>query len=280
MDQKKIGAFIAQCRKEKSLTQIQLAELLDITNQAVSKWENGRGMPDVSLLQPLCDALGISLNELFSGEHISAEEYKGKAEENISKLYKEKQIANLKPIKYLFSTCSNVTLLVAVIELAVGFIGNFFNPTILKVMLLNASVWIMLFLISVGKLTYDKKKLKNLKHSGTCIDSEIKDIIPASWITVGNYICCRIVCGFIYEGKEYKAVSNYYVLTPFHRKEDLYANVFIEQNNPTKYSIELFQYTLFRCQFIINVLVAFRTTYKSNRKHIECKATLPRFSSE
>ena len=46
---------------------------------------------------------------------------------------------------------------------------------------------------------------------------------------------------FIYEGKEYKAVSNYYVLTPFHRKEDLYANVFIEQNNPTKYSIELFQ---------------------------------------
>lgn len=65
MDQKKIGAFIAQCRKEKSLTQIQLAELLDITNQAVSKWENGRGMPDMSLLQPLCDALGISLNELF-----------------------------------------------------------------------------------------------------------------------------------------------------------------------------------------------------------------------
>ena len=241
MDQKKIGAFIAQCRKEKSLTQIQLAELLGITNQAVSKWENGRGMPDVSLLQPLCDALGISLNELFSGEHLSAEEYKGKAEENISKLYKEKQITNLKPIKYLSSICSNVTLLVAVIELAVGFIGNFFNPTILKDMVLNASVWIMLFLISAGKLTYDKKKLKNLKHSGTCIDSEIMDIIPASWIGVRNYICCRIVCGFIYEGKEYKAVSNYYVLTPFHRKEDLYANVFIEQNNPTKYSIELFQ---------------------------------------
>ena len=83
--------------------------------------------------------------------------------------------------------------------------------------------------------------MKNLKHSGTCIDSEIKDIIPASWIRVGNYICCRIVCGFIYEDKEYKAVSNYYVLTPFQRKEDLYANVFIEQNNPTKYSIELFQ---------------------------------------
>lgn len=237
----KLGNLCIDERKRKGYTQKQLSEKLEISDKTISKRERGRGMPDVSLLQPLCDALGISLNELFSGEHISAEEYKGKAEENISKLYKEKQIANFKSIKYLFSTCSNVTLLVAVIELAVGFIGNFFNPTILKVMLLNASVWIILFLISVGKLIYDKKKLKNLKHSGTCIDSEIKDIIPASWITVGNYICCRIVCGFIYEGKEYKAVSNYYVLTPFHRKEDLYANVFIEQNNPTKYSIELFQ---------------------------------------
>lgn len=67
MDQKRIGAFIAQCRKEKNLTQMQLAERLEITSQAVSKWENGRGMPDVSLLQPLCDVLGISLNELFQG---------------------------------------------------------------------------------------------------------------------------------------------------------------------------------------------------------------------
>ena len=140
MDQKRIGAFIAQCRKEKNLTQMQLAELLEITNQAVSKWETGRGMPDVSLLQPLCDVLGISLNELFSGEHISAEEYKGKAEENISKLFKEKQIANLKPVKYLFSICANVTLLVAVIELAIGLVGNFFNSVILEAMLINASV--------------------------------------------------------------------------------------------------------------------------------------------
>ncbi len=75
MDQKKIGAFIAQCRKEKNLTQMQLAERLEITNQAVSKWENGRGMPDVSLLQPLCNVLGISLNELFSGEHIYFESH-------------------------------------------------------------------------------------------------------------------------------------------------------------------------------------------------------------
>ena len=93
----------------------------------------------MSLLQPLCDALGISLNELFSGEHISAEEYKGKAEENISKLFKEKQLANYKPVKYVFSICANATLFVAVTELAVGLIGNFFNSTILEVMLINVS---------------------------------------------------------------------------------------------------------------------------------------------
>ena len=241
MDQKKIGAFIAQCRKEKNLTQMQLAELLEITNQAVSKWENGRGMPDMTLLQPLCDVLGISLNELFSGEHISAEEYKGKAEENISKLFKEKQIANLKPVKYLFSTCANVALFVAVTELAVGLVGYFFNSTMLKVMLINASVWLIFFLASMSKLVYDKKKLKNLKHSGTCMDSEIEDMILAAWIRVANYTTCRIVCRFIYEGNEYKAVSNYYVLSPLKRKEDLYANVYISKDNPAKYSVELFQ---------------------------------------
>lgn len=241
MDQKRIGTFIARCRKEKNLTQMQLAELLGITNQAVSKWENGRGMPEVSLLQPLCKVLGISLNELFSGEHISAEEYKGKAEENISKLFKEKQIANLKPVKYVFSICANVTLFVAVIELAIGVVGNFFHSTILKAMLINVSVWLILFLASMGKLVYDKKKLKNLKHSGTCMDSEIEDMIPAAWIRVGNYISCRIVCRFIYEGKEYKAVSTYYVLTPFIQRENLYANVYIDNENPAQYSVELFQ---------------------------------------
>ena len=241
MDQKKTGAFIARCRKEKNLTQMQLAELLGITSQAVSKWENGRGMPDVSLLQPLCDALGISLNELFSGEHVSAEEYKGKAEENISRLFKEKQIAGYKPVKYLFSICANVTLFVAATESAIGLAGSFFNSTILIAMLINVCVWLILFLASMGKLVYDRRKLKNLKHTGACMDSEIEDMIPAVWIRAGNYTSCRIVCRFVYEGKEYKAVSNYYVLTPFTRKEDLYAKVYIDKDNPARYSVELFQ---------------------------------------
>ena len=65
MDQKKIGAFIAQCRKEKSLTQIQLAELLDITNQAVSKWENGTSDPSTTNLIALANLFDITPEEML-----------------------------------------------------------------------------------------------------------------------------------------------------------------------------------------------------------------------
>lgn len=184
MDTKRIGAFIAQCRKEKNMTQVQLAEELGITNQAVSKWETGKGMPDVALMQQLCDVLEISINELFSGEHLSDEEYKGKAEENFSRLLKEKQCENLQPVKYLYSVCSKVFLIVAVIELAIGIVGNFLNPEteILEAMLINASVWLALYAVAIGKVLYDKNRLKKIKQSGVCVDAEIKDMLPAVWI--------------------------------------------------------------------------------------------------
>ena len=67
MDQIKIGGFIAECRKKANLTQMQLAEKLDITDKAVSKWERGITMPDTSIMLELCKNLGISVNELLSG---------------------------------------------------------------------------------------------------------------------------------------------------------------------------------------------------------------------
>ena len=98
MNQEKIGKFIANLRKEKNMTQQELAKKLGVTDRAISKWENGRGLPDYSLLQDLCDTLSISINELFSGEKISKEDYKTKAEENMSKLindnYSEKKKIN------------------------------------------------------------------------------------------------------------------------------------------------------------------------------------------
>ena len=79
MDQKKIGSFIAAQRKDNRLTQNQLAEMLGVTDKAVSKWETGKSMPDPSLFCPLCDLLHITLNELLSGEFISDENLKEKS---------------------------------------------------------------------------------------------------------------------------------------------------------------------------------------------------------
>ena len=73
MNQIKIGRFIAECRKNINLTQMQLAEKLGITDKAISKWERGIAMPDTSIMLELCDILGISVNELLSGEKMSME---------------------------------------------------------------------------------------------------------------------------------------------------------------------------------------------------------------
>lgn len=83
MNQEKIGKFIAKCRKEKKMTQLELADKLGVSDKSVGNWENARCMPDLSLFKPLCDELDISINELISGEKIKKDEYQEKAEENI-----------------------------------------------------------------------------------------------------------------------------------------------------------------------------------------------------
>ena len=81
MNQIKIGAFISERRRAKGWTQSQLAEKLEITDKAISKWETGRSMPDLSLFMPLCTLLDVTLNELFAGECIAEEKLKEKADE-------------------------------------------------------------------------------------------------------------------------------------------------------------------------------------------------------
>lgn len=97
MDQVKIGNFIAQCRKEKNMTQKQLAEVLGISDKAISKWETGRGLPEAGCMAPLSEALGISVNELLTGERIPAEEYQERAEETMVALAEMKaEVENVK----------------------------------------------------------------------------------------------------------------------------------------------------------------------------------------
>ena len=94
MNQIKIGKFIAECRKRKSLTQIQLAEKLNITDKAVSKWERGMAMPDSSIMLELCDILDITVNELLSGEKISMENNDRKNEQLLVDISKELEQKN------------------------------------------------------------------------------------------------------------------------------------------------------------------------------------------
>ena len=83
MNQEKIGKFILELRKEKNMTQQELADKIGVTDRAISKWENGRGMPDLTLMKPLCRELGITINDLLSGEKIDKKDYQEKLEENI-----------------------------------------------------------------------------------------------------------------------------------------------------------------------------------------------------
>jgi len=89
MDQEKIGKFIAKCRKEKGMTQNELAEKLGVTDKAVSKWENSRCMPDISSLQTLTEELGITINELLSSERITEDKYIERSDENMFELIKK-----------------------------------------------------------------------------------------------------------------------------------------------------------------------------------------------
>ena len=83
MNQEKIGKFIAECRKKQKLTQDQLAQKLGLTYKAVSKWECGKSLPDLSLFKPLCEELDITVNELLSGEKLPKDVYQDKFEENV-----------------------------------------------------------------------------------------------------------------------------------------------------------------------------------------------------
>jgi transcriptional regulator with XRE-family HTH domain/DNA-directed RNA polymerase subunit RPC12/RpoP len=94
MDQVKIGKFISECRRAQGLTQIQLAEKLNITDRAVSKWETGKSMPDSSIMLELCDILSISVNELLNGEKISMENNDRKNEQLLLDMAKELEKKN------------------------------------------------------------------------------------------------------------------------------------------------------------------------------------------
>ena len=124
MDQLKIGKFIADCRKRKNLTQMQLAEKFGITDKAVSKWERGVAMPDTSIMLELCDILSISINELLSGEKIIMENNNQKNEQLLLDMAKELEKKN----KTIWSSMWTIMIISITVLIAGIFIAAFLIP--------------------------------------------------------------------------------------------------------------------------------------------------------
>ena len=136
MDQLKIGKFIAECRKQKNLTQMQLAEKLGITDKAISKWERGIAMPDTSIMLELCEILGISVNELLSGEKISMENNNQKNEQLLLEMAKELEKKN----KTIWSSM----LAIMIVSMTALFAGIF-----IAAFLIPEGVWQLVTIIGI-----------------------------------------------------------------------------------------------------------------------------------
>ena len=132
MDQVKIGKFIAECRKKENLTQMQLAEKLNITDRAVSKWETGKAMPDSSIMLDLCDVLGISVNDLLCGEVVAMDNYNKELENNLLDMIKQKEQAD----KRLLSVEVFIGITATIVLFALIFVAAFIQmETWLKISL-------------------------------------------------------------------------------------------------------------------------------------------------
>lgn len=117
MDQIKIGKFIATCRKNQNLTQMQLAEKLNITDRAISKWETGRALPDSTIMIELCNILKITVNELLCGEKLLMENYNKNVEDTLLEMVKEKEKSDkmLLTLEWVIGILSIVVLFIPII---------------------------------------------------------------------------------------------------------------------------------------------------------------------
>lgn len=140
MDQIKIGRFIAERRKTVGMTQIQLAEKLNITDRAVSKWENGRSLPDSSIMLALCELLEISVNDLLSGEVVTMDNYNKESENNLLEMVEHKEQAD----KRLLSLEIVIGLFSCIILFSLIFFAAFFQM----------ADWLRILLIVLGFITF------------------------------------------------------------------------------------------------------------------------------
>ena len=153
MDQIKIGKFIASCRKEEGMTQAELAEKLGISDRAVSKWENGKSMPDSGIMLELCGFLKINVNELLSGERIMAEFYSKQVEENLLTMKRELEERDRRALKLEYWMGFSAVLSGSVLILLASFLEM---PFWLR-MILSAFALLMILLVSFIAVGIEQK---------------------------------------------------------------------------------------------------------------------------
>ena len=192
MEQEKIGEFIAAQRKEKGMTQKQLGDALKISDKTVSKWECGKGLPDISIIMPLCELLNISVNELLSGEHLTEDSYPEKAEENMMQLIQETENQKRDSTRgYYFRTAAwilgNLLILLALIMTSASQknfpIFFYFDFTVLGTTLCN--MFLTLFFSGYTKafrkafsfLCNRPESQKELKNAIAAVSLAVKSLI-------------------------------------------------------------------------------------------------------
>ena len=145
MDQVKIGKFIAECRKKNNLTQMQLAEKLNITDRAISKWETGKAMPDSGIMLDLCNELKITVNELLSGEMIDMKDYDKKTEELILEMHKQKEQSDRRLLTIEIVMGVITLVLYIALVMGVGFLPIKESTQVMIIMLATLLIVIMAF---------------------------------------------------------------------------------------------------------------------------------------
>ena len=162
MNQEKIGKFISELRKEKNMTQEQLADKLGISNKSISRWENGKTMPDYSLLNDICNEFNITINELLSGERIEKENYISKAEENLISLKRRIDIIHKivnKTERIAFRICFIIMIVCVLLKLSHIDISNYtFLENLVKIIRwIGLESLLILFVLEVFVYEDDEK---------------------------------------------------------------------------------------------------------------------------
>ena len=181
----KTGKFIASIRKEKGLTQRELAEKLDLSEKTISKWERGAGFPDVSLILPLCKCLEIDVNELMTGERLPNKQYRINAENNLLKLMNR---TNPK-LQYTISTISAiVTILVTLgLILLVGFV---IEEVWIKILVCIMSVLLVVSNIAVILLLAVHTEVFECCHCGEKFVPTMREYIMGAHTIKKRYLKC------------------------------------------------------------------------------------------